>query len=1034
MANTKSTQHEIPLNGGLNLNKFNAEIKPYEGFNERNSPMYGGCLSPLYIRDNGSLGNNIQYYDGHAYETRNGELYRDGQSIMSFEQKRFVQKYPDSSISGTICDYFDDNNYVVQKPNGDIEVVWRGQVINATQLIGITSYQKSIFYCVTPGETFYALLNKLSNGTIKVLFDNSKVINLPNTVNLFADDVLLINRDYVQINSFIYKKTNTTSPVTIKSPNLAFDAAGTPAQGHSTYGLTNQFLENGINFNFTLVEKNNVGDINTYEFPFVITPPNNGQTGLHSIVSLITSRIKEPFFALLHDHEYAILHFRIPLVFIDKPVGASTNDTFSSLVLTYTFNAIGDTASKSSVWDLQYNLQKCFVKGSAYVENNAINVSVTETQIINAGSSQYSTTGKVDPQVAETPPYIWVEKPVFPDSGHGVDDVVFTENLSKLMVLGRLNWGYESKDVYFFNWENNSASGRSICSTIEKDGNTYAVYPCGIQNVYYDQHANAGWRVSALRDGTIYGISYTDTYPTLGQDYTSYIGTLLTSWGSISNDKNIYVSDGITFFDSDLGSWKNIRVEDSSSNDFTIIQDFLVINTTSYMNCIDLRSSRISHWGSDWNNEIFSYINTDSSKRTGDSILLPSNSITYSSGQNCVNYEKDLPPSIKGDAITVSSYYSDPFDTTTSVGDILLKAMRPKQGDINYVEVYKDFVYSFSYNSAAERISEPLLVNSQWGSDSIRYNLPILFSVYKGVLDKIFVGFGSNVRFEIIYSDNKVRYQYYSNTISSYSDLFTIQGQTYGIQNNQIYSAIFSDGVLQSSTPVVSIKGLTFVANTIYNAYFYSPTARAIYSFGADNNLTMFSQADTVTGITGASYMPSTGSIILGTPDCTYVLNETFGIYRLPSIKNFAYADQKESSILLVDNVNNSWEVSFEKQTDDGWEKQPVILDTQFYGAGSNVVSVNDCWYIRVTDPEHNEGEVKLAVSTLTDIGRTTETKTVKVKETDWDELTDTVYIRFQPKLQRAVGVSLHLESPFKVAYIGVGATPETLQLNKASI
>ena len=47
MAN-KSDVTRIPLDGLLNLNKYRSEIKQFEGFNKKNSPIYGGVLSPLY--------------------------------------------------------------------------------------------------------------------------------------------------------------------------------------------------------------------------------------------------------------------------------------------------------------------------------------------------------------------------------------------------------------------------------------------------------------------------------------------------------------------------------------------------------------------------------------------------------------------------------------------------------------------------------------------------------------------------------------------------------------------------------------------------------------------------------------------------------------------------------------------------------------------------------------------------------------------------------------------------------------------------
>ena len=49
MANSRSNIYPVQLQGAeLNLNKFDAEIKQYSGFNKNNSPFVGGCLSTPY--------------------------------------------------------------------------------------------------------------------------------------------------------------------------------------------------------------------------------------------------------------------------------------------------------------------------------------------------------------------------------------------------------------------------------------------------------------------------------------------------------------------------------------------------------------------------------------------------------------------------------------------------------------------------------------------------------------------------------------------------------------------------------------------------------------------------------------------------------------------------------------------------------------------------------------------------------------------------------------------------------------------------
>ena len=73
MANSKSNIYPIQLQGAeLNLNKYDAEIKQYTGFNKNNAPFVGGCLSNLFTKDE-------QITDGNAdnvYIAPNGDVYR----------------------------------------------------------------------------------------------------------------------------------------------------------------------------------------------------------------------------------------------------------------------------------------------------------------------------------------------------------------------------------------------------------------------------------------------------------------------------------------------------------------------------------------------------------------------------------------------------------------------------------------------------------------------------------------------------------------------------------------------------------------------------------------------------------------------------------------------------------------------------------------------------------------------------------------------------------------------------------------------
>ena len=152
MANTKSTQHEIDLTSELNLNKFKADIKPYNGFNERNAPYYGGALSPLWIKDEGIGAANIKYYKGHKYSIEDNQLMKDGTSVLNLDSAGFSKERL-SSRPGfeniKVLEYYNDNNYVTVNSNNKIVVHYKynndSTAITTTLNVSEQNYIKSVF-------------------------------------------------------------------------------------------------------------------------------------------------------------------------------------------------------------------------------------------------------------------------------------------------------------------------------------------------------------------------------------------------------------------------------------------------------------------------------------------------------------------------------------------------------------------------------------------------------------------------------------------------------------------------------------------------------------------------------------------------------------------------------------------------------------------------------------------------------------------------------------------------------------------------
>ena len=88
---------------------------------------------------------------------------------------------------------------------------------------------------------------------------------------------------------------------------------------------------------------------------------------------------------------------------------------------------------------------------------------------------------------------------------------------------------------------------------------------------------------------------------------------------------------------------------------------------------------------------------------------------------------------------------------------------------------------------------------------------------------------------------------------------------------------------------------------------------------------------------------------------------------------------------------------------------------------------------MRIFSEEHEEGDLEVSATTLSLEGRMTEKTTFRIKERDWDKVTHTIYLRYQPKEQRGLGISFSINSPFKIASLSVGSQADAILVDKVS-
>lgn len=254
---------------------------------------------------------------------------------------------------------------------------------------------------------------------------------------------------------------------------------------------------------------------------------------------------------------------------------------------------------------------------------------------------------------------------------------------------------------------------------------------------------------------------------------------------------------------------------------------------------------------------------------------------------------------------------------------------------------------------------------------------------------------------------------------------FIIQGQYFAIVNGVIYRFTqtgFNDSIVQ----VDNMKLLGF---TPYEAILWSETNKTIYSFTGDSLLRPFTQADSIENIYSSKYNPNTQSVYILTDDGAYIFNSE-------QLLRLDYNQYKETFItkkgVCFKNDEELLFISYNKV--DGYEVLPIELETQFYGEGSSIKSVNDCVYIRFFSKDAETGKIEISSSCLTEGTYNTDKKTITVNSGMWDKEHKTLFVRYQPRYQAATGFSVKIKSPFAIATLQISNTPETVQNAKYNI
>lgn len=995
MANQKATLHEIPLKTTeLCLNRYEADIKPYQGFRRNNSPFFGDRLNPFNYKMVNATGDKYVGMDGTLYTLENGKLEVDGKTIIDYSSHGgSVVKETYSSSGNTnynnIIAFFDAEYALCASSTNDLAVV------------------------------------DVTDGTIKLL--------LPNDVKYIPGEKCYYATSMSQRIAYCFSLGSLTVVIKAngtywKSSNSHF-IPSSAYEGGCCFKYSNScFLISGMGFTGIKVvdissdpiNATNISTINVYE-------------GSTLIKSITNSR----------DIRATVFMKNGVVVFGDNSVGDNDGTNYR----TFTYGRISSVSSNT----ITTSVDNCFYyrcKGSAFTfSSNNVTESIRNS-INGLARVKFAT---VSSSIANDL-YICIKPTLMTSTINTPSGSIKSDN-GKLFTtydttsFTMQNSGSEEYAYSFYNWsqdaftlflENYSCGNGMICPCIPVSSELK--YKGGICFDSYDSNVLSGNCYRLLfHDGTLQGASVAMHPFMVGSNATAM--TCIDELYPITMEGDEY----LVFHDD--SNWNVIKNGTIDNLKFSVANErYLIVNTKEYFNCLDIQTGKMRHCATDWNDRaVFSFTGTVD----GEDYTTWAKYKKKMEGISCVSSQN----AIERDGFVSTLYVPTSYIGLLADSYYLPGGYTPDNEGIDlYTGSYNETLgtpYIGSYNIMNNRPFETFV---RYGN----FIKPYLSNTYYVYRDEILLAPSLFAKFMYSYinsgmiSDSGHTYtQAFANGIipllamsfvsqlEGASGMFTIQGMDYVIVNGVI-SKYSQNEALASC---VSIGTMQLIGFTPLMAILWSDTNKTFYSFTGDRTLNPIMQADEINEVVSTSYNPNTMGIYLVTEDNIYIFTSEHLIrFELNNIRD----EDTRKKLETVDHAFPTEEglalrasdaiffVSYQKK--DGYTSLPIKLTTSFYGRGSGVVSTNDTLYIRLFDEDKGEGKVLLKCTTLKEGSFSTEEKTFYVTKEKWDDDTSTLFLRYQPKWQEATGISFDIESPFAIATLSISEKPETVQNSKYNI
>lgn len=468
-------------------------------------------------------------------------------------------------------------------------------------------------------------------------------------------------------------------------------------------------------------------------------------------------------------------------------------------------------------------------------------------------------------------------------------------------------------------------------------------------------------------------------------------------------------SNSIIYADPSGSKWK-LTVYHNATAQYTVDDDYIYFNTTSYENTYSFKEDKIFCRSDDYNDRVLL------TGPTGNNGLYVS---AYKSNAQVMNYsgfstvypevENQLGSTYKKlELEDLETHPIEIFSPNTAGGVAYYKH------SITFVDGTAD-VYDTFQESSLDGTMYPISTDG-----NTLYNTPVLMAISDTYINEK-IGSIGNYSYILAKSQRQENIcGYYEYTLSEISKIFITQGSFYGITDRYIFDLSVVNSQLQINRVVANKLDLVFLGAFPNTALFYSKLDKSIYAFTGDAILTKLKEAYRINEIYSTYCDPSRLTMIIATDIGTLIFyqNQTFLLDYIHTKDEIYYDD---NTYIIGDTF-----LSLSYKPD--YDIAPITLQTEFYGLGSNVKSVNDCVYIRLAKNGIGKGYLKITSYCLNEKTVESNTKTIDIIDSMFDKVTDSFFVRYQPQNQSASGFSVKLETTNPIISLSIGHTAEAVQ------